>query len=87
MGNKQKRIQELESINSELAKEILLNESAVFEVEKEILEIDPDLKEHPEIKKQVNNLRMLIESIRNKSEIYKHEIFQNEPEIKRLKKN
>lgn len=80
-----KRIRELESRNSELAKEILLNESAIFETEKEISEIDQDLLGHISIQHQINNLRLLIERIKNKNELYKKEIYSNDLEIKKLK--
>jgi hypothetical protein len=85
MNDKEKRIKELESRNSELAKEILLNESAIFETEKEISELDQDLLGHPSIQQQINNLRLLIERIKNKNELYKNEIYSNDLEIKKLK--
>jgi len=46
---RKKRIDELEERNSELAKEILLNESAVYHVEKEIKAIDADISDHEHI--------------------------------------
>jgi len=85
MKDKEKRIKELESRNSELAKEILLNESAIFETENEISELDQDLLGHTAIQQQINNLRLLIERIKNKNELYKNEIYSNDLEIKKLK--
>ena len=60
MNDKEKRIKDLELRNSELAMEILLNESAIFETEKEISELDQDLLGHTSIQQQINNLRLLI---------------------------
>lgn len=85
MNSKERRIKELESRNSELAKEILLNESSIYESEKEISELDKDLLGHPSIQQYINNLRLLIERIKNKNDLYKQEIYKNNLEIKKLK--
>jgi hypothetical protein len=53
MENKEK-IAELEDRNSELAKEVLLNESAIYEAETEIENLDTDLIRHPRIQQYVN---------------------------------
>ena len=42
MTARQRRIRELEGTNAEFAKEILLNEAAIYEVEKEIASIDTE---------------------------------------------
>ena len=87
MDDKEKRIAELEDRNSELAKEILLNESAVYEAETEIENLDTDLIGHPRIQQYVNQLNLLVKRLRTKNNRYKKEIFQNELEIKKLKKD
>jgi len=87
MDDKEKRISELEDRNSELAKEILLNESAVYEVETEIENLDTDLIGHPRIQQYVNQLSLLVKRLKTKNNRYKKEIFQNELEIKKLKED
>lgn len=81
------KIKLLESRNSELAKEILLNESAIYEAEKEISNLDMDLIEHPKILEYVNQLKFLIGRLTEKNNFYKTEIFQNDLEIKKLLEN
>lgn len=56
MSSRDKQIKELEERNGELAKEILLNESAVFETLKEIADLDSDILDHPKIQQYVNHL-------------------------------
>jgi len=87
MDDKEKRIAELEDRNSELAKEILLNESAVYEVETEIENLDTDLIGHPRIQQYVNQLNLLVKRLKTKNNRYKKEIFHNELEIKKLKED
>ncbi len=79
-------IEKLENNNAELAKEILLNEAAIFESEKEMSEIETQLLEHPKIQQYMNNLRLLVERIKLKNQLYKDEIFQNDLEIAKLRK-
>ena len=79
------RIRELEDRNAELAKEILLNETAVYEAEKELGNIDEELFEHPRIQQYVNNLTLLIDRINDKNHAYKKEIYENELEIIKLR--
>ncbi len=85
MSNKSE-IEKLENNNAELAKEILLNEAAIFESEKEMSEIETQLLEHPKIQQYINNLRLLVERIKLKNQLYKEEIFQNDLEIAKLRK-
>ena len=85
MSNKSE-IEKLENNNAELAKEILLNEAAIFESEKEMSEIETQLLEHPKIQQYINNLRLLVERIKLKNQLYKDEIFQNDLEIAKLRK-
>lgn len=85
MSNKN-QIKQLEDLNSSLAKEILLNESAVYEVEKELQSLDSDLFHHPAIQPQIDELRALILRLTNKNEVYKQEIYENDLEITKLKK-
>ncbi len=82
--DKKRLVEQLEERNSELAKEILLNESAVYEAEKEINKIDTDLLDHPSIQNHVNSLKLLIERIEVKNGLYKKEIFENDIRIKKL---
>ncbi|MEK6782997.1 MAG: hypothetical protein AABY93_14960 [Bacteroidota bacterium] len=49
MASHERQIQKIEERNGELAKEILLNESAIYETEKEIGKIDEDILDHPAI--------------------------------------
>lgn len=58
------KINLLEERIKELSKEILLNESAIYETEKEISQIDADLIEHPKISEYVSKLKNLISVIR-----------------------
>jgi len=87
MEDHEKRIAELEDKNSELAKEILLNESAVYETETQIDNLDTDLIRHPRIQQYISQLNLLIKRIKTKNNRYKKEIFQNEFEIKKLREN
>ncbi|MEQ8553818.1 MAG: hypothetical protein RIC06_03840 [Cyclobacteriaceae bacterium] len=79
MSNKSE-IEKLENNNAELAKEILLNEAAIYETEKEMSEIETQLLEHPKIQQYVNNLRLLVDRIKLKNQLYKNERFQNDLE-------
>jgi len=81
---KKKLIAQLEERNSELAKEILLNESAVYEAENEINKVDTDLIDHPLIQVHINSLKLLIERIEIKNALYKREIFENDIRIKNI---
>ena len=85
MTGRERQIQKIEERIGELAKEILLNESAVYETEKEIGKIDEDILDHPVIINYVQSLKILIEKITKKNELYKAEIFENELKIKQLK--
>ncbi len=85
MAGHEQQIQQIEERNSELAKEILLNESATYETEKEIGKIDEDILDHPVILNYIQSLKILIERITKKNELYKAEIFENELKIKQLK--
>ena len=78
------QIKVLEEKNAELSKEILLNETAVYEVEKELLNIDKDIIEHPEIQTYVSSLQGLSGKIKVKNEIYKREIYENNIKISNL---
>lgn len=80
------RIKELENSNAELSKEILLNEAAIYEAEREIGEIDTELHQHPKIQKYVNNLQLLMEQINRKNQNYKNEIYENDLKISKLRK-
>ncbi len=85
MTGRERQIQQIEERIGELAKEILLNESAVYETEKEIGKIDEDILDHSVIINYVQSLKILIEKITKKNELYKVEIFENELKIKQLK--
>jgi hypothetical protein len=76
----------IEDQNSELAKEILLNESAIYEAEKEIQKLHIDLLVHPRISTRVQALKIAIERIVKENDLYKSVIFENEIKIKNLKK-
>ena len=75
------RIRILEERNGELAKEILLNETAIYETEKELAGIDDDLLSHPRMQRYIAELKSLITQILSKSEVYKREIYENELEL------
>jgi len=81
------KITELESRNSELAKEILLNESAIYEAQSELNHVDPDIINHENIQSYFKHVELLIERLEAKNYLYKKEIYQNDLEIKRLKGN
>ena len=83
MKNK-KEIDYLEERNSELAKEILLNEVAIYEVEKEFSKLKGFLTDSTTVQKQIGQAKLLIEIIEAKNLIYKNEIFENEVRIKNL---
>jgi uncharacterized protein YigA (DUF484 family) len=84
MSSQRHQIEELEQKNSELAKEILLNESAIYEAEREIANLDEDLLDHPVIADYIQRLNEHIAVISEKNRTYKVEIFKNNFEIKRL---
>jgi flagellar biosynthesis/type III secretory pathway chaperone len=85
MSEREPQIQQIEERNSELAKEILLNESATYETEKEIAKIEEDILDHPVILNYIQSLKILIERISKKNEIYKAEIFENELKIRQIR--
>jgi hypothetical protein len=87
MSKRSSLVNELEERNSELAKEILLNESAIYEAQKEMADLDNDLLDHPSILNYINTLRLLIERIEKRNDLYKTEIFDNELRIQKLKKD
>lgn len=87
MNEKENRIKKLEDRNGELAKEILLNESAVYQTEIEINNLDIDLIGHPKIQQYVNQLKLLVERLKAKNKLYKQEIFKNELVIKKLRED
>ncbi len=87
MSKRSNLVNELEERNSELAKEILLNESAIYEAQKEMADLDNDLLDHPSILNYINTLRLLIERIEKRNDLYKTEIFDNELRIQKLKKD
>jgi hypothetical protein len=87
MNDKEQRVKELEDRNGELAKEILLNESAVYQAESEVNNLDTDLIGHPKIQQYINQLKLLIERLKTKNKVYKQEIFENELVIKKLKED
>ncbi len=78
------RIKELQEQNSELFKEVLLNETAIDDAKRILTSIDIDFVGHPVIKKQALQIQTLIKSISWKNEIYKHDIYKNELEITKL---
>lgn len=82
--DKAKIIEMLEERNSELAKEILLNEAAVYEAEKELNKIDSDLLNSQLVQNHIRSLKFWIERIETRNTIYKKEIFENDLHIKRL---
>ncbi len=84
MTEKEKKIRELEDQNAEWAKEILLNETAIYETEKELSSIDTELLSDQRIQSNIQFLRLLIERIESKNEIYKEIIYNNDLEINRL---
>jgi hypothetical protein len=81
------RINELLDRNSELAKEILLNESLVYEAETEIDSIDKDIMGHSTIQQYLGQVTQLVERLKAKNNLYKKEIFKNDLEIKKLNNN
>lgn len=85
MAGRERQIQKIEERIGELAKEILLNESAIYETEKEIGKIDEDILDHSIILNYIQSLKILIERITKRNELYKSEIFENELKIKHLK--
>jgi hypothetical protein len=62
-----------------------LNESATYEIEKEIGKIEEDILDHPVILNYIQSLKLLIERISKKKEIYKAEIFENELKIRQIR--
>jgi hypothetical protein len=84
MTPRQRRINELEENNAEFAKEILLNEAAIYEVEKEIAAIETELLEEPKIQSHIQLLRLLIERIEAKNASHREIIYQNNFEINSL---
>jgi hypothetical protein len=64
-----------------------LNESAIYEAQKEIADLDNDLLDHPSILNYINTLRLLIERIEKRNDLYKTEIFDNELRIQKLKRH
>ena len=81
---RKKLIAKLEDENSELAMEILLNDVAISDAEKEIKNIDSDIVEHPEIKQKVEILNSLIETLRMSNQDNKLKIFKNNFDINLL---
>jgi hypothetical protein len=75
----------LEERNSELAKEILLNEAAVYEAEREIRIVEAELLTDVDIQKHIHNLSFLIERIELRNRLYREEIFENNLRINKLK--
>jgi hypothetical protein len=62
-----------------------LNESATYETEKESGKIEEDILDHPVILNYIQSLKILIERISKKKEIYKAEIFENELKIRQIR--
>jgi hypothetical protein len=87
VSKRKELVLQLEEGNSELAKEILLNESAIYEAQKEMADLDNDLLDHPSILNYINTLRLLIERIEKRNDLYKTEIFDNELRIQKLKRH
>ena len=65
----------------------MLNESATYEAETEISNLDTDLFGHPRIQQYVNQLKLLVERLKSKNKRYKQEVFENEIAIKKLKED
>ena len=84
MTNKEKRIAELEEMNGELYKEILLDEVAIFETEKLSAELDPDISDHPFLETRIQMMKDLVLSLENGIRNKKVDIFKNNFEINRL---
>lgn len=82
---KKLEIAALEERNSELAKEILLNEAAVYEAEREIRSVEAALLTDVDIQKHIHNLSFLIERIELRNRLYREEIFENNLRINKLK--
>lgn len=83
--NRQKQIDDLEERNLELAKEILLNESAIFYVEKEIQKLEKEIVGHEHFAQRLEEIRKVILRMEKENEVYKSEIIQNDLKIKALK--
>lgn len=82
---KKLEIAALEERNSKLAKEILLNEAAVYEAEREIRSVEAELLTDVDIQKHIHNLSFLIERIELRNRLYREEIFENNLRINKLK--
>ena len=82
---KKLEIAALEERNSELAKEILLNEAAVYEAEREIRSVEAELLTDVDSQKHIHNLSFLIERIELRNRLYREEIFENNLRINKLK--
>lgn len=87
MNSKKEKIESLENRNAELSKEILLNEVAIYEAEKELNNIDEDIIEHDKIQGYIKQMTLLVERLNSQNRGYKVEIFENNYEIKKLKEN
>ena len=84
MTERERRIKGLENKNAEFAKEILLNESAIYEVEKEISAISSEFLIEREIQVHVQLLRLIMERLEAKNVLHRKNIYQNNFEIKSL---
>lgn len=87
MSTKKEKIEALENRNAELSKEILLNEVAIYEAEKELNHLDEDIIEHEKIQAYIQQMTFLIDRLNAQNRLYKVEIFENNYEIKKLKEN
>jgi len=83
--SRQSQIDELEERNLELAKEILLNESAIFHVDKEIKKLEKEIIEHEHFAQRLEEIRKAMSKLEKANEVYKSEIIQNDLKIKSLK--
>jgi len=85
LNNKKNEIALLEDSNAELSKEILLNEMAIYEVDKETEKIDLEILEHEIIQNHINGLNLIKERLRNQNLKLKDEIYENNLIIKKLR--
>ncbi|TAE39309.1 MAG: hypothetical protein EAZ70_07205 [Runella slithyformis] len=84
MTERERLIAHLEDENSELAKEVLLNESAIYEAERLLKTIDTDLINHPVFQDYTENIKASIEKIESENRQYRVQIYKNNFEIKYL---
>lgn len=76
--------EKLEDRNAFLAKEILLNEAAIEESEKEIDQIEPEIANHEQMLKKIYLLKFFITRMKSTNRLYREEFVENEKLLEKL---